>query len=173
MIRITLAAVLGTLLATASGSVRGETTKPPVAIRLVAHLHQLWVQSETDRKYRIGLWIDLTNNTQSPIHVIQDETAQAQNAEDDYYIAVRRQDGKPAKFWHDAGPYTDKEIKRPDVYRLVTVNPGQKLSETGDAGMIYDMRQPGVYLIHVERKMPATLGGNFITSNEVAVEIPD
>jgi len=171
--KITLSAIFLALLITAASAVHADTATPPVSIRLVAHLNPTGVPIANARKYRIGLWIDLTNNRPYPIHLIQDEIGQGQSAECDYYIAVRRQDGNPAKFWRDKDPYTDKELKRPDVYRLVTVNPGQRLSEQGDAGLVYDMRQPGIYLIHVERKMPRELGGNFVSSNEIAVEVPD
>jgi hypothetical protein len=88
----------------------------------------------------------------------------------DYHITVSRADGKfvpETEFMRRA----KNRVGNISRARTATLYPHQTTHDTIAVGELYDMSEPGEYLIQLERELPEQLGHGTVRSNTIKVTL--
>jgi hypothetical protein len=92
-------------------------------------------------------------------------------AASEYYIRVLTDDANAPLTEKGGRIYERSEILVPGIYRSTILQPGDAVMADVSVTDIYDLTQPGHYVIWVERKLPTELGGGYVSSNTITVTV--
>jgi len=112
------------------------------------------------------------NNTDHPIEVLR-AVGLGYPAKGDYYIEVRHLHGSlvPVRERYK-DIYVNGDVFMSGIYRVTTIAPHDKLVELVSLLDLIDFDLPGIYVVIAKRKLPASLGGGWVTSNALQFTMP-